>query len=84
MSPKMYGFLWLVFGVLAGILFVGGVFTLMTAVVFGFVAFGLTFMGMMCVLPGTVSHPPVKKERRPAADKSAAHQAAGFNTYRHV
>lgn len=84
MSPKMYGFLWLVFGVLAGILFVGGVFTLMTAVVFGFVAFGLTFMGMMCVLPGTVSHPPVKKESRPAADKSPAHHAAGFNTYRHV
>ena len=35
-------------------------------VVLGFIAFGLTFMGMMCVLPGAVSHvthpEPVKVE----------------------
>lgn len=56
MSPKFYGFLWMLFTVSAGVLWLGGVFTMLTAVVFGFIAFGLIFTGMMCVLPGTVSH----------------------------
>ena len=61
MSPKFYGSLWIVFAVVAGILGIGGVFNMLMAVVFGFIAFGLVFAGMICVLPGTVSHPPVKK-----------------------
>lgn len=60
MSPKFYGSLWIVYAVVAGIMGIGGVFTLLTAVIFGFIAFGLVFAGMICVLPGTVSHPPVK------------------------
>jgi hypothetical protein len=45
----------------AGIMWLSGVFTLLTAVVFGFIAFGMTFIGMMCVLPSAVSHPTLKK-----------------------
>ena len=60
MSPKFYGSLWIAFAVVAGIMGVGGVLTMLTAVIFGFIAFGLVFAGMICVLPGTVSHPPVK------------------------
>ena len=64
MSPKFYGSLWIVYAFVAGILAIGGVFSMLTAVVFGFVAFGLVFAGMICVLPGTVSHPPAKKAER--------------------
>lgn len=71
MSPKFYGSLWIAFAVVAGILAVGGVFTMLTAVVFGFIAFGLVFAGMICVLPGTVSHPPVKKAELTAQPNSA-------------
>ena len=56
MFAKIYGMLWAVIGVVAGLLFVTGNFTLMTEVVFGFVSFGMIFMGMMCVLPATVGH----------------------------
>jgi hypothetical protein len=59
MTPRFYGFLWMVFAVTALILWVGGVFTMLTLVAYGFVAFGLVFTGMICVLPGLASHPPV-------------------------
>lgn len=62
MTPRFYGFLWAVFAITAGILWLGGVFTMLTAVVLGFISFGLTFIGMMCVLPGVVSHPPVTRK----------------------
>lgn len=62
MTPRFYGFLWVVFTVAAGILWLGGVFTLLTMVVLGFISFGLTFIGMMCVLPAVVSHPPVAQK----------------------
>jgi hypothetical protein len=61
MSPKFYSYLWIAYAVAAAALWIAGFFTMLTLVVFGFVAFGFVFMGMMCVLPGAVSHPPVKK-----------------------
>lgn len=75
MSPKFYGLLWVLFGVSAGVLWLAGAFTMLTLVVFGFVAFGFTFMGMMCVLPGAVGHShetrakasvPKKSPRKPS------------------
>ena len=91
MSPKTYGFLWILVIAAAGIIWLAGVFTLLTAVVFGFIAFGMTFMGMMCVLPGAVSHPtpkkanlPVQKKAfKPAPEKQAT-AASGFSAYRSV
>jgi hypothetical protein len=61
MSPRFYSYLWIACAVIAGALWIAGYFSMLTLVVFGFVAFGLIFMGMMCVLPGTASHPPVAK-----------------------
>ena len=63
MTPKFYSFLWIVFAVSAGIIWLAGVFTLTTVVVYGFISFGLVFAGMMCVLPGVVSHPTVAKTK---------------------
>ena len=58
--------------VLAAILLlVAGYFTPMVAIVFGFIGFGLTFMGMMGVLPSMISHPMVPKPKLPAAIPTA-------------
>jgi len=64
---KIYWTLWILIGLAAFALFLVGSFTMLAGVAFGFVAFGMTFMGMMGVLPVLVSHPaiaqaaPVKK-----------------------
>ena len=57
MMVKIYGMLWLALAVLAAVIFVAGSMTLTVVVAFGFVAFGMVFMGMMGVLPTLVSHP---------------------------
>ena len=84
MSPKFYGFLWMVFAVTAGILFLGGVFTMLTGVVYGFAAFGMIFLGMMCVLPGAVSDHPEKPIESGGAKKAPkqAHRPSGFSAAR--
>ena len=64
MSPKFYSYLWAIFFAAAALIWVSGFFTLLTLVVFGFTAFGLVFLGMMCVLPGVVSH---SHDAKPAA-----------------
>lgn len=57
--------MWAVVAIGAGGLYVAGAFSLLSAVVFGFICFGLVFMGMMCVLPFTVSHPePARKSAK--------------------
>jgi hypothetical protein len=66
MSSKFYWFLWAAFFLSAGVLWLGGAFTLTTLVVYGFIAFGLVFTGMMCVLPNVVSH-PTNKAAKPKA-----------------
>jgi hypothetical protein len=67
MLVKGYWMIWGVFGLAALLLFAAGSFTMLTGVVFGFVAFGLTFMGMMGVLPAMVSHPAPPKEKKAPA-----------------
>ena len=53
---KFYAGLCVSFGVAAVAILVSGNITMMALTVLGFAAFGLIFMGMMCVLPGTVGH----------------------------
>lgn len=60
MSPRFYGFLWILLGILAAILWMGGAMAPLAVVVFGFIVFGLVFTGMMCVLPSAVAHPTVQ------------------------
>ena len=53
---KLYWTLWAIIGSIALILFATGNFTMLTLVAFGFVSFGMIFMGMISVLPSTVVH----------------------------
>ena len=53
---RIYWSLWILFAVATVLMLASGSFTMMAAVVFGFAAFGLTFAGMICVLPSIVSH----------------------------
>ena len=57
MLTKIYGCLWAIFLIAAAVIFLTGNFTMFVGVVFGFIAFGMVFMGMMGVLPATVVHP---------------------------
>lgn len=68
---KVYWMLWLVLAAAAAVLSFGGMMTMTTVVVFGFISFGMTFMGLMGVLPVVVSHPaPEKAEPAPRKEKA--------------
>jgi len=76
---KAYFALWVLLGVVAGIVFLTGNMTMMAVVVFGFISFGMVFMGMMGVLPFAVTHnkpaaepKPVKRSQPKAAAKVSA------------
>ena len=56
MVSKVYAVIWSLFALTAAVLFVTGNFSIMTAIVFGFTAFGLVFIGMMFVLPFSITH----------------------------
>ena len=55
MIVRSYMFLWFMVILTATILFVSGEFSLLIGVIFGFICFGLTFMGMISVLP-SIAH----------------------------
>lgn len=56
MYAKLYAIVWMVVLAAAGVFLAAGLMTPVVGVVFGFIAFGLVFMGMMSVLPATVGH----------------------------
>ena len=60
MSVRMYKLLWLAFAAVVGIFYVSGNLTPMAVVVSGFIIFGMVFMGMMVVLPTSISHPELE------------------------
>ncbi|MEP6849948.1 MAG: hypothetical protein ABI999_13910 [Acidobacteriota bacterium] len=60
MLVKIYEACWIIFFVAAALTFVTGGFGSLAAIVFGFGAFGLVFMGMISVLPDISSHPSHK------------------------
>ena len=71
MSVRAYWSTWGVFAIATLLLFVTGNMTMLMIVAMGSVAFGLTFMGMMNVLPLLVSH---ATEAKPAEIGSVALQ----------
>ena len=76
MLVKIYWYSWALFGAASAVLWMTGTFTMLAAVVLGFVSFGLTFMGMIAVLPAMV-HPAVKESpaemrQEPRTEKIAA------------
>ena len=85
MSPRFYSFLWMVFAVAAGVLWLGNVFTMMTAVVLGFIAFGLIFTGMMCVLPSMAHYEKAPKvESTDPKAEPVARQTSLIPTHLHA
>ncbi len=74
MIVKIYGMIWAFIAMAAAVTFLMGNFTELTAVVFGFISFGMIFMGMMGVLPSTLAnHTPMKKQKpqNPVKEKAA-------------
>lgn len=73
MLVKIYGMLWVIGIIVAALFFLTGNLTPVVAVVFGFITFGMVFMGMMNVLPSTVGHnapaPEVKAEAIPVKEQ---------------
>jgi len=53
---KAYEMIWALIAVVATAFFVTGSMTLFAGVVFGFIAAGMIFAGMMMILPATVAH----------------------------
>lgn len=56
MITKIYAAFWIAVAILAGLTYLTIGFSMFTALVFGFICFGLVFMGMMSVLPSMVGH----------------------------
>lgn len=70
MTPKFYSFLWALYAIAVGVIWLGGAMTMLAITVFGFVAFGLVFVGMMCVLPGVVGHSHEPAAKAPAVKRT--------------
>lgn len=56
MFERIYFMLWLLTALVAGVFYFTGYLTIPVGIVFGFIFFGLTFMGMIGVLPTWVGH----------------------------
>ena len=68
MFAKTYFYAWLVIAAIAGVFYVTGNMTMLAISVFGMIAFGMVFMGMMNVLPSVLEHEaaeplPAKEEK---------------------
>lgn len=72
MVVRVYWSLWALTAISVPVLFVAGGLNMMAAVVYGLIAFGLIFMGMIGVLPNMAAHPA---EHKPASPKPAAQPA---------
>jgi hypothetical protein len=57
MSVRFYKMTWLVFLAVVALTYLTGNLTPIVGVVFGFIVFGMVFMGMMSVLPAGITHP---------------------------
>lgn len=51
MVLKIYGSIWILSILFVGVLYLAGLSAVMTGVVFGFLAFGLIWFGMLGILP---------------------------------
>lgn len=82
MIVKVYGMIWAFVATVAALVFLTGNFTELTAVVFGFISFGMIFMGMMGVLPSTMGHnapAKVEKAKAPAKETAKGHFPAAVH-----
>jgi hypothetical protein len=88
MLVKGYYSLWVLSAVAAALMFATGNLTMLAVVVFGFIAFGLTFMGMISVLPVWATHPPemkaAKTEAAPPQPAATVAAAEGYPAFKSV
>lgn len=61
MITKIYGLIWGLGALSVAVFYFTGNFSPMIATVFGFLSFGAIFIGMLGVLPLTISHHPTEK-----------------------
>jgi hypothetical protein len=61
MLTKIYVYTWFVVAAAFLVILAAGSVTMTTVVIFGFIAFGMVFMGMMGVLPIVVTHSHVER-----------------------
>lgn len=80
MLVRIYEVTWIVIALAALLFLVTGYLTPIAIVGFGFVVFGMVFMGMMGVLPSTYAHANHPDEPAPLKTKTAKEPAAGFHT----
>ena len=57
MSVRSYKLTWLLFLAIVALTFLTGNLTPIAGLVFGHILFGMIFMGMIAVLPASISHP---------------------------
>jgi hypothetical protein len=79
----MYWMLWALIVAAAVVTFASGSFTSMAAVVFGFMAFSMLFLGMISVLPVWATHPalPAVEKVKPPIEAEAAPVVAASESY---
>src|SRR5690349_5805164 len=77
---KLYAALWGCLLMIAGGLALTGNFTNMTAVAYGFISFGMIFMGMMSVLPSLVSTPEGRSALCESASRGSKRERARRDT----
>lgn len=57
MLTKIYFTIWAALAAIVGVMFISGNLTALAIVAIGFFIFGMIFMGMMVVLPLSITHP---------------------------
>jgi hypothetical protein len=62
MSVRFYKIAWLVFLATVALTYISGNLSTVAVVFFGFVVFAMIFMGMMSVLPTSITHPDDEHE----------------------
>jgi hypothetical protein len=86
MFAKIYFYAWLAIGAIAGVFYLTGNMTTLAIVVFGIVAFGMTFAGMMNVLPHELTHegskPSPSEEKESISEPAAARIPHGAHSVR--
>lgn len=69
MILRIYWFICAIIALAALAVFAIGSFSMMAGVIFGFIGFGVLFMGMIAVMPIWISHPVERHD--PTIEKSA-------------
>lgn len=83
MVVKIYAMIWALVLVSALGFYAAGEFTALTGIAYGFIFFGLIFMGMLAILPSTFhnEHHSKSKPRKPVqVPAEVSHQAVELKT----